>query len=57
MKKCFNWVKKLRVACPYCIAICDYDEIADKIRAEKNEVIKCRICNESFLLAEEIENE
>ena len=50
-KKCFNWIKKLRAVCPYCVAVCDYDELIDKIKAEKGKTIKCKKCNKRFLLA------
>ena len=55
IKKCFNWIKKLRVACPYCVAICEYDELVDKVKCEKDEIIKCKKCNESFMLADKQE--
>ena len=51
MLKCFNWIKKLKVACPYCVAICEYDELIDKVKCENGEIIKCKKCNKNFILA------
>jgi hypothetical protein len=46
-KKCFNWVKKIMLACPECLAVEYYDEFVIK---KGKGVIECRKCHAKFSL-------
>ncbi len=49
-RKCNNWVKQVKAACPHCLEVDYYDEIRDKIKGQKGEVIECNKCHKEFRL-------